>query len=69
MKKLEKIALGIVVLLSALTIITWTIGVLWNTPNEGTVHEVFKFLVLGLAIAFGAFACLLFYNEEIKQQG
>jgi hypothetical protein len=68
MKKLEKITLGALILLSALTVITWTIGILWDAPNDGIVCNVFKFLLLGVAIAFGSFACVLFYNEEIKQQ-
>jgi len=68
MKKLEKIASGILILLSSLTIITWTIGFLWDTPDDGIVANIVRCLVLGVAIAFGSKVCLLFYNEELNQK-
>jgi len=68
MRKSEKIALGLTVLLACLTFITWTIGVLWHAPNGGAVNNAFNYLGLGFVIGLCSFACILFYNEEIKQQ-
>jgi hypothetical protein len=68
MIKLEKIALGLMILLGGLALIVWTIGVIWHASNGGTMNSIFKFLVLGAVIAFSTFAFTLFYNEEIKQQ-
>ena len=68
MKKLEKIAMGSMVLLSCLTLITWTVGVIWHAPNGGTVNNIFNFLALGSVIAFATFFCILFYNVEIKEK-
>ena len=68
MKKLEKIALGLMVLLGCLTFITWTIGVIWHAPNGSTVNNIFDFLTLGTVIVFTVFFCALFYNVEIKEK-
>jgi len=68
MKKLEKITLGMLILLSALTIIAWTIGFVWGSPDDGIVANIVRCLVLGVAIAFGSKVCLLFYNEELNQK-
>ena len=68
MKKLEKIAMGLTLLLGCLILITWTIGVLWHAPNGGIVNNIFNYLGLGFVITLSTFACTLFYNEEIKQK-
>ena len=68
MIKLEKIALGLMILLAGLILITWSVGFIWHAPNGGVVHNIFNYLVLGFVISFSTFAFTLFYNEEIKQQ-
>ena len=68
MKKLEKILMGATILFAALSIITWVIGVLWNTPNEGIIHNLFRISALGNVVSLGLYAFTLYYNEEIKQQ-
>ena len=66
MKQLEKIILGALILLSSLTLIIWTIGFLWCTPDDGIVANILRCLVLGVVIAFSSYVCLVFYNQEIN---
>jgi hypothetical protein len=68
MKKLEKIALGSMILLACTILITWSIGVIWHAPNGGTLNIIFNYLVLGFVISFSTFACTLFYNEIYTQE-
>jgi hypothetical protein len=68
MKKLEKFLLGAVILFTWITITIWVIGLLWKTPNEGIIHNLFRISVLGTVVSLGLYAFTLYYNEEIKQK-
>ena len=68
MKKLEKFLMGATILFAALSITTWVIGFLWNTPNEGIIHNLFRISALANVVSLGLYAFTLYYNEEIKQQ-
>lgn len=68
MKKLEKILMGATILSAVLSIITWIIGFLWETPNGGIIHNLFRISALGNVVSVGLYAFTLYYNEEIKQQ-
>jgi hypothetical protein len=68
MKKLEKIAMGMMILFAVICITTWVIGVLWESPNEGIIHNMFRISALGNVISFGLYVFTLYYNEEVKQK-
>ena len=68
MKKLETFLLGATILSAVLSITTWVIGFLWETPNGGIVHNLFRISALGNVVSVGLYAFTLYYNEEIKQQ-
>jgi hypothetical protein len=68
MKKLETFLLGVLILFSVLSITTWVIGFLWETPNEGIIHNLFRISALGTIVSLGLYAFILYYNEEVKQQ-
>jgi hypothetical protein len=68
MKKLETILTGVMILFAVLTITMWVIGFLWNTPNEGIIHNVFRFSALGNVISLGLYLFTLYYNEVVKQK-
>jgi hypothetical protein len=68
MKKLETFLLGVLILFSVLSITTWVIGFLWETPNEGVIHNLFRISALGNVVSLGLYAFILYYNEEVKQQ-
>ena len=48
-----------------ISLITFLIGVLWDTPNEGLVHNLFRYLTtIGLTV--GSIWLLLFcYRETV----
>jgi hypothetical protein len=68
MKKLEKIAMGMMILFAVINITTWVIGVLWETPTGGMNHNLFRISALGNIISFGLYVFTLYYNEEVKQK-
>jgi hypothetical protein len=68
MKKLETILMGMMILFAVLSITMWVIGVLWNTPNEGIIHNLFRISALGNVVSLGLYLFTLYYNEEIKQK-
>jgi uncharacterized membrane protein len=68
MKKLEKILMGTTILFAMLSITTWVIGFLWETPNGGIIHNLFRISALGNVVLVGLYAITLYYNEEIKQK-
>jgi hypothetical protein len=68
MKKLETFLLGVLILFSVLSITTWVIGFLWETPNEGIIHNLFRISALGTVVSLGLYAFILYYNEEVKHQ-
>jgi hypothetical protein len=67
MKKLETFLLGAVILFTVITITLWVIGLLWNTPNEGIIHNLFRISALGNVVSLGLYAFTLYYNEETKR--
>jgi hypothetical protein len=68
MKKLEKFLLGVAILFPMINITIWVIIVLWETPNEDIIHNLFRISALGTVVSLGLYAFCLYYNEKIKQK-
>ena len=48
---------------SLLTIVLWVIGMLWNTPNEGVVHNLCRISIISTSI-FGSIFIFMFIKRE-----
>lgn len=46
-----------------ITVITLTIGVLWNAPNEGLLHNLCRYSTTALVILGSIWTMLFAYNE------
>jgi hypothetical protein len=53
--------------LALMTVIIWTIVVLWNAPNEGLLHNLFRYSVIGFVI-LGSIWTMLFTYNELKEE-
>jgi hypothetical protein len=50
---------------SLFTIVLWVIGMLWDTPNEGLVHNLCRISIISTSI-FGSIFIFLFIRRESK---
>jgi len=66
--KMEKIIriIGLSTLVFFLfTIVLWVTGILWETPNEGVVHNLCRISIL-CSVTFGSVWMFLFMYKESK---
>jgi hypothetical protein len=67
MKKIINIIGFSTIGLALMTVIIWTIVVLWNAPNEGLLHNLFRYSVIGFVI-LGSIWTMLFTYNELKEE-
>ena len=66
MKKIIN-TIGLSTILSALiSIIVWTIGVLWEAPNESLLHNLFRYSTT-IFVILGSIWTMLFTYNELKE--
>jgi hypothetical protein len=46
-----------------LTVIIWSVGVMWETPNNGIVHNLFRVSVLCWLVLGGVWVFMFIYKE------
>jgi hypothetical protein len=64
MEKIIKI-LGLATLVSFLfTMVLWVTGALWNTPDEGVVHNLCRISILCSATLGSVFVFMFVYKES-----
>jgi hypothetical protein len=66
MKKLEKFLLCAATLFTVITITLWVIAVLWETPNEGIIHNLFRISALGSVVSLGLYYMHFVYTITKK---
>jgi ABC-type dipeptide/oligopeptide/nickel transport system permease component len=49
-----------------ITLITLTIGLLWETPNEGLIHNLCRYSTTAVVI-LGSIWTILFIYDELKR--
>ena len=65
MEKIIRITGLLSMVFCCLTLLIWTMGVLWNTPNEGIVHNLFRVSTM-LFVTLGSVWFILFTYRESK---
>jgi hypothetical protein len=63
MKKLINITGFSTIGLCLMAIIVFTIGDLWNAPNESLLHNLFRYSFAGFVIVGSIWVMLFSYNE------
>ena len=46
------------------TLLLWMIGVLYDTPNDGSVHNLFRIMALLFIFFVGGWVLLFIYNDN-----
>ena len=65
MEKIIRIIGLATLMFSLFTIVLWVIGALWETPNEGIVHNLCRASIISTSI-FGSVWTFLFIYKESK---
>ena len=65
MEKIIRITGLFTLVLSLFTVVLWLIGLLWETPNEGVVHNLCRVSIVSTSI-FGSVCTFLFIYKESK---
>jgi hypothetical protein len=65
MEKIIRITGLFTLVLSLFTVVLWLIGLLWETPNEGVVHNLCRVSIVSTSI-FGSVWTFLFIYKESK---
>jgi hypothetical protein len=63
MEKATRITGLLSLLFALLTVIIWAVGVMWETPNNGIVHNLFRVSVLCWLVLGGVWVFMFIYKE------
>ena len=67
MKKLQFIFTIGFVSTAFFTLLLWMIGVLYDTPNDGSVHNLFRIMALLFVFSMGGWVLLFIYNDNKRE--